>query len=165
MQDTYKKLKTEFVIRQAVKEDAEKIASLLAPYAEQKLLLPRTPDEISSHIANFKVAEKDGLIVGCCALRNYGNSLFEIRSLAVEKKYNNLGIGSALVQACLKKAARNGKARVFALTYRPELFKRLGFKSVSKTLFPQKIWTDCSVCSKRHNCDEEAVLLEVNENA
>ena len=52
-------------------------------------------------------------------------------------------------------------ARVFALTYRANFFCRLGFRIVSKELFPQKIWSDCSVCPKKDRCDETAVLMEL----
>ncbi len=156
-------MKVSVSVRKALLQDAEDIASILAPYAEQKLLLPRTAQDISSHIGNFVVAESKGRVVGSCALRDYGNGLFEVRSLAVTKDIVGGGAGSSLVKACVDRAEELGAKRVFALTYRPHLFQRLGFKTVSKTLFPQKIWSDCSNCSKKDRCDEEAVMIEINE--
>lgn len=148
-------------IRNADKKDIYIISELLRPYAEEKLLLPRGPEDILSHLKNFCTAHVGDKIAGCCALRDYGNNLFEVRSLAVSKEFSNMGIGTSLVRFCMEKAARNGKVKVFALTYRSALFERLGFKKVQKSLFPEKIWSDCSVCSKKDKCDEEAVLLEI----
>jgi N-acetylglutamate synthase-like GNAT family acetyltransferase len=55
----------------------------LNQFAEQRLLLPRTVEDILEKIRNFKVAEHNGVFMGCCALRNYGGSLYEVRSLAI----------------------------------------------------------------------------------
>lgn len=151
----------EIRIRNADEKDICSISEILRPYAKEKLLLPRSPEDILSHLKNFCVALSGGKIAGCCALRNYGNNLFEVRSLAVSKEFSNMGIGSSLVRFCMEKAARNGKVKVFALTYRSAIFERLGFKKVPKSLFPEKIWSDCSVCSKKDKCDEEALLLEI----
>ena len=53
--------------------------------------------------------------------------------------------------------------RLFALTLRPDFFSSLGFEEVPKSLFPEKIWSDCSKCAKRSRCDETAMLLKVNQ--
>jgi len=152
---------TETSIRNADEKDIYRISEILKPYSKEKLLLPRSPEDILSHLKNFCIALVGDKIAGCCALRNYGNNLFEVRSLAVSKEFSNMGIGTKLVRFCMEKAARNGKVKVFALTYRSALFERLGFRKVQKSLFPEKIWSDCSVCSKKENCDEEALLIEI----
>lgn len=147
-------------IRNAKKSDAKKIHELLAIYAERKLLLPRTVQNIAKSIGRFSVAVSDGKLVGCCAVRDYGNNLFEMRSLAVDKNFAGRGIGTLLIKYNLEKLRDKSGLRIFALTYRPNLFIRLGFKRVSKNMFPEKIWNDCSVCAKKEYCDEDAVLLE-----
>jgi amino-acid N-acetyltransferase len=70
-------------------------------------------------------------------------------------------IGSHLVEAAVGEAVKRGAKSVFALTYHPDLFRRQGFKRVTKDLFPQKVWNDCSRCRKRDHCDEIAVLRQV----
>jgi amino-acid N-acetyltransferase len=125
-------------------------------------LLPRTAENILKHISNFIVAEYRGCFIGTVALRDFGDSLYEIRSLAVKPGFEGGGTGSKLVESLLqglKKADVHG--RVFALTYRTAFFMRMGFKKVSKELFPQKIWSDCAACPKKDCCDEEAVMLEI----
>jgi amino-acid N-acetyltransferase len=79
----------------------------------------------------------------------------------VEERDQNKGIGAKLVKACLKESRLLGVKRVFALTYQPEFFEGLGFKRVDKTVLPHKIWTDCLKCVKFPDCDEIAVLKEL----
>ncbi len=151
-------------IRPARPSDAAAIAGLLAPYAAAGLVLPRTAEEIRHHVGRFLVAARGararGKILGCVALRDYGAGLFEVRSLAVAQSENGSGLGSRLVAASVAGAKARGAHRVFALTLRPNLFRRLGFTVVEKELFPQKVWTDCKHCPKLHCCDEIAVLFD-----
>jgi amino-acid N-acetyltransferase len=149
-------------LRPAGPGDVAAIHGLLTRYAADQLLLPRSPADILARIANFAVAETvpGGAFVGCVALRDYGTRLFEVRSLAVHPDFLERRIGSALVAFQVDRVRRAGGGRVFALTYHPRLFTRLGFAAVDKSLFPEKIWSDCQACPKRDCCDEEAVLLE-----
>ncbi len=149
------------IIRDAVETDVMSIHLLLAGYAREQLLLARPPEDILYHLANFVVAEKDGKLIACGALRDFGSSLFEVRSLAVDSCHAGKGLGSQIVGYLIERAKRKRPCRVFALTYHPALFMRLGFHRVTKELFPPKIWCDCSKCPKKDNCDEEAVLLEL----
>ena len=42
---------------------------------------------------------------------------------------------------------------------------RHGFRIVNKDMLPQKIWADCIKCIKFPNCDETAVLTELDREA
>ena len=137
------------------------ICRILAPFAKKKIILPRDPVEVSRHIRNFCVAEKNGRVIGCCAFRDYGNKLFEIRSLAVSPRNAGGGIGTKLVNFLIEKISGYGHVHIFALTTSAAFFNRLGFKTVEKDMFPQKIWSDCSKCPKLNDCDEEAVMLKL----
>jgi amino-acid N-acetyltransferase len=64
--------------------------------------------------------------------------------------------------ACLKESRLLGVKRVFALTYQPDFFERLGFKKVDKAVLPHKIWTDCLKCVKFPDCDETALVKEMD---
>lgn len=152
------------VFRHAVLDDVPAIHQLVCLYAKERLLLPRPPEDILEKIGNFHILELDGKPVGCAALRNYGNSLYEIRSLAVRKEYLNRRLGSRMVEGLLKILRDKGEpARVFALTYRDSFFIQHGFQIVDKKMFPEKIWSDCVVCPKKDRCDEIAVLLSIGE--
>ena len=149
------------LMREASECDVESIWGLLAEYSKKRLLLPRTREEIRQRLPAFIIAELDGSFAGCVALRDFGGGLYEIRSLAVPEGLNGSGIGTALVNEAVSRLKTSAPCRVFALTYRAKLFKRAGFKIVDKSLFPQKIWSDCSLCPKKESCDETAVLLEL----
>lgn len=151
-------------IRPAAFDDAPAIYALLATFSTEGKLLPRPVADIQARIANFLVAEQDGMVAACGALRDFGNNLNEIRSLAVRRDLAGQGIGSRLVKALLEKAEeRTGgeHGHVFALTYRVEFFKRLGFRVIDKYTFPPKIWSDCCVCPKKDHCDETAVVIDI----
>jgi amino-acid N-acetyltransferase len=152
------------LIRPARVEDAPAIYALLATFSTEGKLLPRPVADIQARIANFLVVELNGSVAACGALRDFGNNLNEIRSLAVRRDLVGQGLGSRLVKALLAKALeRTGGAsgHVFALTYRVAFFQRLGFRIVDKYSFPPKIWSDCSVCPKKDHCDETAVAIDV----
>ncbi len=152
------------VIRPAVPEDVNNIHDLLEVFAKEHLLLPRTHLDLLVRIGNFLVAEADGKFAGCCALRDYGSALYEIRSLAVVPEFQKCGIASALVKQHIRRLEKqnNEPVRLFALTYRTNFFLHLGFQVVERDLFPEKIWSDCERCPKNRNCDETAVLMPLN---
>lgn len=149
-------------VRAAAPEDVNFIYELLAGYAKERLLLPRPHLDLLERIGNFLIAEVEGEQAGCCALRDYGGGLYEVRSLAVAKKFLNRGIASEMVLCHMERLRKKGvPARLFALTYRDAFFNRLGFRIVDKSMFPEKIWSDCAICPKKDHCDETAVLTEL----
>ncbi len=152
------------MIRKARLKDAPFIHSLIRDYAEEGILLPRSLNSIYEHIRDFWVYEEEGEILGCCALQIVWGDLAEVRSLAVKKDRKGEGIGQALISACLREAKELGISRVFSLTYAKDYFERFGFKVVDKSVLPHKVWSDCINCVKFPNCDEIAVILELDGN-
>jgi len=86
------------------------------------------------------------------------DDLAEIKSLAVAKIKQGKGLGQELVRACLDEASFLGAKKVFVLTYKPEYFKKFGFKRVKTSQLPHKIWAECINCCKFPNCQEIALL-------
>ncbi len=158
-------MKELLTVRKAVTRDVESIYCLLELYAHSGIVLSRSREDISFFISNFTVAEYEGKVCGCAAVRDFGNDLLEVRSLVVMPGLQGKGIGRAMLRVIISNlnADRNGW-RLFALTLRPDFFRSLGFREVPKSLFPEKIWSDCSKCAKRSCCDEIAVLLESGGN-
>jgi len=151
------------VIRAACAADVEPIADMLAPAARARLILPRSRDELYQHLQEFLVAEYDGLLVGVVAMHVYGSNLGEIRSLVVAPAYRAHGVGRLLVEACERWAKGLGIVRLFALTYVPRFFHKLGYEGVSKESLPHKIWTVCVHCEKFAACDEVAVQKRLSD--
>ncbi len=148
------------MVRKARVKDVKRIHELIDFYAKQDMMLPRSEGDIAEGIRDFLVYE-DGRVSGCAALHVYSDKLAEIRSLAVACQDVNKGIGSGLVEACLDEAKGLGIKGVFALTQKSEFFKKFGFNPVEKKELPQKIWSDCSICSKFAKCDEVAYMKEL----
>lgn len=139
-------------------KNADDILRILSPSIKEGVVLPRDKPDILRAIESFFVAELEGRVVGCAAVKDYGYGLFEIRSLAVERTHNNKGIGKKLISFAVKNISANKNAkRIFALTLRPEVFIKTGFRQTEITDFPEKICYDCSNCS-RPKCDEVAVV-------
>lgn len=148
------------IVRKARATDVPAIQRLVAHFAQRGELLPRTLNELYERLRDFFVGDAGGEIVGICALSIYWEDLAEVRSLAVHDSQGGMGLGTALVRACLEEAASLGVRRVFALTYRPGFFEKLGFQTIDKRELPQKIWKDCIKCAKVDCCDEVALIRE-----
>jgi amino-acid N-acetyltransferase len=149
-------------VRRARPADAAAIHALVADYAEQGLLLPRTEDEIRAHADHFLVATQRKKLLGCVALKPYGAALAEIRSLAVAPEARGNGLGARLLRFALAKARRSGFARVFAVTHAAEFFAQQGFTITRRHLIPEKIARDCHGCPKERTCKLIALVATVN---
>jgi len=148
-------------IRKAKVKDATEIFKILQHFALKEVLLPRSLNSIYENIRDFFVCEVDGKIVGVGSLHVYWEDLAEIKSLAVKEEYQHLGIGRSIIQECLNEAKELGIKRVFALTYVPDFFKKIGFEITDKSNFPQKVWTECIHCVKFNDCHEIPVSINL----
>lgn len=152
------------MIRKATIKDVKAIHSLLQQYGRKGELLPRPLSVLYDHVRDFSVYvdDKDTRILGCCALQFCWEDLAEIRSLAVHPDYLRKRIGSKLVENVLSEAKSFKIKKVFALTYRPGFFERFGFFQIDRSELPLKIWADCIVCIKFPDCDEIAMMKEMD---
>lgn len=154
------------MIRSARMADVKAIYNLLHHFSGKGLLLGRSLSSLYDQLRDFKVwADTESLgdeapVLGVCALHICWENLAEIRSLAVAEAEQGKGLGSQLVRACLAEAEKFGINRVFTLTYQPEFFKKLGFRSIDKNELPHKVWSDCIQCPKFPDCNEEALVWE-----
>lgn len=149
-------------IRKAVIGDVKEIHNLINRFAKKDKMLPRSLNEIYENIRDFFVCIDKGKVVGVSAIHILWEDLAELRSIAVLNEYQRKGIGKSLLEYCIKEAKALGVKRVFALTYNPEFFKDSGFKDIDKNTLPQKIWGDCLRCPKFPECDEVAVIKEID---
>lgn len=145
------------MIRKAKISDIKQIQELIAVFARQDIMLPRSLNELYEHIRDFWVCEGQGKIYGCAALHISWGDLSEIKSLAVARRSQGKGTGKQLVTACLDEAKLLGAKKVFVLTYKPEFFKKLGFKRIKHANLPHKIWAECINCCKFPDCQEIAL--------
>ncbi|MGE5325317.1 MAG: N-acetyltransferase [Actinomycetota bacterium] len=144
--------------RNAVLPDVVAIHSIMQPYAEKNVLLPRSIGELCENVRDFVVAENDGEIIGCGALHLYGMHLAEIRSIAVSPSAKGLGAGRKLVDALMQEAERHHVTCVCLFTRIPEFFAHMGFSLATREELPDKIYKDCRHCPFLYACDEIAMF-------
>ncbi|RME85457.1 MAG: GNAT family N-acetyltransferase [Caldilineae bacterium] len=153
---------TPMLIRPADEADVSAICDLVNGFADQNLMLHRTPAQVRHALGDFLVAEEKRRVVGCGYLARLGSELAEIRSLAVAPSHHGKGIGAALLQALEAMARAQGISQLCALTLAPEFFIKHGFRRVDRWAISPKIWGECVYCPKFHACDEIAVLKEIS---
>jgi N-acetylglutamate synthase-like GNAT family acetyltransferase len=143
------------VIRRARAEDAEAIARLIAVFADEALMLKRTPEMVSLTVDDYVVGvNSDGEIVACGALKEYSPSVAEIAAIAVSRTVHGCGVGKAIVRAVEALAVKRGVYDVFALTLQPAFFGAIGYQRVDRARYPEKIRRDCLGCARRFACNE-----------
>ncbi len=116
-----------FIVRATTESDVEALGRFIEPFVAQGRLLPRTRDELEDLTEHGFVAVAGEAILGFAALEIYSVKLAELRSLAVSSQHQGLGIGKALVNACVERAKKQNVFEVMAITSSEEFFQRCGF--------------------------------------
>ncbi|CCQ47908.1 acetyltransferase family protein [Pseudarthrobacter siccitolerans] len=105
------------------------IKKLVAPLAEQRILMAKETVAYYESLQEFRIAEADnGDVIGCGALHVMWEDLAEVRTLAASEDWRGRGVGHVLVESLLEEARALGVARVFCLTFEVDFFKRHGFE-------------------------------------
>lgn len=143
------------IVRPARAAEADAISRLNNYYADQYLMLRRTPEMIGLAIGDYVVAtDAHHRIVACGALKEYSPSLAEVAAIAVSPDAQGRGLGRRIVTAVEDLARKRGVPEVFALTLEPEFFETLGYQRVDRARYPEKIRRDCIGCARRFACIE-----------
>ncbi|HFQ81228.1 MAG TPA: N-acetyltransferase [Desulfobacterales bacterium] len=149
------------MIRDARVPDVRAIYELLNKFSDKGQLLGRSLNSLYDNLRDFKVWEApdgSGLLGAVAALHVCWGELAEIRSLAVAEAYQGQGLGRRLVQSCLSEVGILGIERVFALTYEPDFFIKMGFELIPRDELPHKVWSECLQCPKYPDCNETALI-------
>lgn len=142
-------------LRRARPSEAEAIARLNNHFADQHLMLRRTPEMITLAIDDYVVAvDAHGHVMACGALKEYSPSVAEVAAIAVHPQAQGNGLGRKVVEAVEALARKRGIPKVFALTLEPVFFEALGYQRVDRARFPEKIRRDCIGCARRFACNE-----------
>jgi amino-acid N-acetyltransferase len=146
------------VVRKARMTDVAAMLELINGYAAQAIMLPRTEFEMSENIRDFAVVTAGSRIAGCAALHFYTPTSAEVRSLAVDPAWKGHGLGRMLVADLETEARGHELSTLFAFTYVPDFFRKMGYTEVDRGELPLKAWKDCLRCPKFQCCDEIAML-------
>lgn len=149
------------VVRHARLDDIPRLYELISYYAARGDMLPKTLDQLYNRVREFKVAEADGEVVGCAALKITWRDLAEIVSVAVHPDFQGMGLGRCLIEPLFDEARELNIATIFVLTLQVGFFSRMGFREVPRLRLPHKIWQDCTACFKQDRCDEVAMVREL----
>jgi amino-acid N-acetyltransferase len=152
---------TYIFLRKPLKSESLDIKDLITLYSKNGLLLLRDEIEILHSIDAFIIAEHNSCIVGCISYYDYGQNLYEIRSLAVKPEYGKKGLGSKLVASIIATIPSEPMPKIFALSYSPDFFRKNNFFEAPKETLPEKIWKDCSNCINLENCGETALVYSL----
>jgi amino-acid N-acetyltransferase len=148
----------EMSIRKAGMRDIPELLRLVNGYASQGIMLPRTEFEIAENLRDFIVVQTGERLAGCAALHFYTATTAEVRSLAVAPEFKGWGAGRLVIESLEAEAQTFGLQSVFAFTYIPDFFRRLGYSEIERGDLPLKAWKDCLRCPKFQCCDETAVI-------
>jgi amino-acid N-acetyltransferase len=144
--------------RKARMSDIAPVLRLINAYAADGVMLPRTEFDVSENIRDFSVIYAGAGLIACGALHFYTPTMAEVRSLAVDPKWKAHGVGRGMVEALIAEAGEFSLDAVFAFTYVPGFFRKLGFAEVERGELPLKAWKDCLRCPKFQACDEIAMV-------
>jgi amino-acid N-acetyltransferase len=128
------------VVRRAVRADASQILELVAQYAAEGLMLPRTLEQIASRIDNYIVAtDASGRVIACAALEEYSPSLAEVSSVAVAPAHHGKGLGSQVVLGVERLARARDIEELFALSLTDNFFLSLSYQPTTIARYPEKL--------------------------
>ncbi len=114
-------------IRSATFEDLPAVTALLEPFVQQRLLLPRTEEELARLVTHAFVLDTGERLVGFAAVEVYSRKLAEVQCLAVEAEFRNQGFAKQLIRRCVDRARELGVLEVMAITSSEKLFADCGF--------------------------------------
>ena len=122
-------------LRRARTGDVKGIEALVAPLAEQRILLAKDTVTYFESLQEFWLVvdpQPDGseILAGCGALHIIWSDLAEARTVASSPDYRGRGVGKAIIRQLLADAREIGVDRVFCLTFETGFFGSLGFEPI-----------------------------------
>lgn len=131
-------------IRPMTRTDIPSVLQLMNPFIESGKLLPRTESSLMETFEDYVVYELDDGIRACAALHLYKDGQAEIAAVAVDRNFENMGIGPKLIKYLKNLAAEKKAASVFILTTQAsDWFEKMGFTPDNIETLPEerrKIW-------------------------
>ncbi len=126
-------------IRDMRRNDIADVLSVMKPFVEQGILLPRTKKMLNEQFPFFIVYELDGAIRACASLIPYRDGQMEIAGVAVDKTCSHIGVGPKLIDFLIKRATQMHATGLFLLTTQTsDWFEHLGFISTDISTLPEK---------------------------
>lgn len=142
-------------IRHATTDDIGGIMKLIQPLEKQGILVARSRERLEEEIEFFSVIERDGKILGCCALYPLDGESGEMASVAIDPDYRRGSRGVDLLNFIENHAKNQGFKKLFALTTRTlHWFIEQGFSQTTPDTLPKER------LEKYHNGRNSKVLVK-----
>ena len=149
-------------VKRAETAHAPVLHALISANLEEGHLLPRTLDELEVHAARFTIVMRGKKVVGCAELAPLSPQVAEVRSLAVDARERQNGIGTMLVEDLRRRAHEDGYDKLSAFTHAPGYFSQLGFSIVPHLWIPEKVFSDCVKCPMFRRCGQYAMVAPLD---
>ena len=130
------------VVRPARTGDVRDIRALVAPLAEQRVLLNKEAVAYYESVTDFVVAQVGDQVVGCGALHVLWEDLGEVRTLAVDSTVRGTGVGSAVLDRLVERARLLGLSRLFCLTFETAFFAGHGFEPIEGQAVDPEVYAE-----------------------
>ena len=130
------------LVRPARAADIRTIREIVRPLAESRVLVSKDAVTYYEALQEFRVAELDGVVVGCGALHVMWEDLAEVRTLAVRPEAKGSGVGGRLLDALVEDARALGLRRLFCLTFEVEFFARHGFEVIEGQAVDPEVYAE-----------------------
>jgi amino-acid N-acetyltransferase len=152
-------------IKRAEATHAPVLHALITANLEEGHLLPRTLDELQVHADRFTIVMRGKKVVGCAELAPLSAQVAEVRSLAVDAKERQHGVGTMLVEELRRRAHEDGYDKLSAFTHAPGYFSQMGFSIVPHLWIPEKVFADCVKCPMFRRCGQYAMVAPLDAPA
>jgi amino-acid N-acetyltransferase len=129
-------------VRRARTPDVRAIRQIVQPLAASRVLVPKEAVTYYESVHEFRVAEVNGVVIGCGALHVMWEDLAEIRTVAVAANHLGKGVGGVLLRALLEDARELGVRRIFCLTFETEFFGRHGFEVIEGQAVEPEVYAE-----------------------
>ena len=125
-------------LRPAELTDIGGLLELLEPLEKRGMLVARSRERLEHEINDYRVIERDGMIVGCAALHAFADTrMGELACLAVHDDYHGGARGEMLLAEAERQARQQGLSRLFVLTtHTVHWFLERGFSLASMQDLP-----------------------------
>ncbi len=122
-------------VRPASVTDVAEIAQLLERRAP--VTIPVPAEQVADDLERYRVIRGRNSVLATAALQPVGGDRLELRSVAVADDCAGRGLGTHMVTALQREAARQSK-RLVCVTISPEFFERMGFEKAPLGVVPPK---------------------------
>jgi len=122
-----------FIVRRARVKDIPAIQALVAPLVAKRILLGKDAAVLYAAVQEFRIAEDStGAVIGCGALHVMWDDLAEVRTIAVDARWQRRRVGHALLERLEADAEELGVNKLFCLTFEVDFFAAHGYSPVGE---------------------------------